>query len=430
MQDARSAPVYQAARESYEETAKALATVKMDVVARALSVYQEHVEDISGYPAKIEREQLNAMLAGQSQMAWKKERDHHVIILRPQYPEPFVPHLLAHELTHIALEAEARSAGRNKWFSTTAASRETAIRSMAAEIKRFERAGLNNDKVASVFVEMIGGAASFLFNAPLDMLIEERLQKRLPDLKYAQHCSLLQLAREAEYATTHNEIRELSPKRILEISDALNSAMALWLAEFTGGISDRTASYRKLGSFALGERLYRHYRARTAKELSPGEEYGLIDDFADILKMRDWYVWIDDPGEAAQEAPVDSMPDADADTRPEGSTNPELLRALSPATSMHMLAALERFDALPLSRIKQIAFEIAVMGMSGLDYASSETKYRLNSIPDEHFSGLALMCLMHAGLRAVDPTLNTGMDLEEPYRAAKAIYTAGKSQAK
>ena len=424
MQDARSAPVYQAARESYDETAKALAAAKKDEVTRALSVYQEHVEDISGYPVKIEREKLSAMLAGQSQMAWKKKRDHHVIILRPEYPEPLLPHLLAHELTHIALEAEARAEGRNKWFSTTANSREVAIRSMTAEIKRYERAGLNSDKVAGVFVEMIGGAASFLFNAPLDMLIEERLRKRLPDLKYAQYCSLLQLAREAEYATTHKEIRELSPKRILEINDALNSAMALWLANFTGGIADRTASYRKLGSFALGEKLYRHFRARTAKELAPGDEYGLIDDFADMLKMRDWYVWIDDPGEAAEDSRVKSTSDTDADARPEGSTNPELLRSLSPAASMHMLAALERFEVLPLSKVKQIAFEIAVMGMSGLDYASPEKKYRLNAVPDEHFSGLELMCLMHAGLRTVDPTLNTGLDMEEPYGAAKAMYTA------
>ena len=124
--------------------------------------------------------------------------------------------------------------------------------------------------------------------------------------------------------------------------------MALWLADFTGGIADRTGSYRKLGSFALGEKLYRHFRARTAKELAPGDEYGLIDDFADMLKMRDRYVWIDDPGEAAEDTRVKSTPDADADARPEGSTNPELLRSLSPAASMHMLAALERFHALPL----------------------------------------------------------------------------------
>jgi len=66
------------------------------------------------------------MMAGQSQMAWKKQRDHHLIVMRSQYPEPLSQHIKAHELTHIALEAEARAVGRNKWFSTSAASREIA----------------------------------------------------------------------------------------------------------------------------------------------------------------------------------------------------------------------------------------------------------------------------------------------------------------
>jgi hypothetical protein len=81
--------------------------------------------------------------------------------------------------THIALEAEARAVGRNKWFSTSAATRETAIRSMAADFKKFERAGMNNNKVAEVIAELVGGACGFLFNAPLDMLIERRIKGRL-----------------------------------------------------------------------------------------------------------------------------------------------------------------------------------------------------------------------------------------------------------
>ena len=91
---------------------------------------------------------------------------------------------------------------------------------------------------------------------------------------------------------------------------------------------------------------------------------------------------------------------------------------------MYMLDALERFDTLPKSKVKQIAFEIAVLGMSGLDYASSERKYRLNALPGEEFSGLQLMCLMHAGLRQVDPSLSTGMDLEGPYQAARGMFAS------
>jgi len=74
-------------------------------------------------------------------MAWKKQRDHHLVIIRSQYSEELVPNVRAHEFTHIALEAEARAKGRNKWFGTTAMSRETALRAMADDIKKLERGG-------------------------------------------------------------------------------------------------------------------------------------------------------------------------------------------------------------------------------------------------------------------------------------------------
>ena len=68
------------------------------------------------------------------------------------------------------------------------------------------------------------------------------------------------------------------------------------------------------------------------------------------------------------------------------------------------------------------------MGMSGLDYASSEKKYRVNALPGESFSGLELMCLMHAGLRQAQPDADTGMDLDKPFEAAKQLHLAGKGR--
>ena len=66
--------------------------------------------------------------------------------------------------------------------------------------------------------------------------------------------------------------------------------------------------------------------------------------------------------------------------------------------------------------------EIALTGQSGLDYASSEQKYRLTSLPGESFSGLQLMCLMYVGFKDIQPTLDVGMDLSEPYRMALRLY--------
>jgi len=375
---------------------------------------------------KEERHDLEAMIAGQTQMAWKKNRDYHLIAIRPVYPEPLWQHIKAHELTHIALEAEARTLGRNKWFATTAATRERAIRTMAVDIKKLERKGLNNKRTAELMVELLNGACGLIFNAPLDMMIEQRIRERLPDLRYNQLCSLMQLANEAGHVSTNKDMRELVPDRILRVNDALNAAMALWLSDFTGGIGDFVQNYRKFDAFPIAQKIYQHFQERSKEGLEPGDEYMLVDEFAEMLGVRDWYQWIDDPGDAPQ--PPREQADA-TDAHPQGTTNPELLRSKDMASTMYLLAALERFEKLPSAKVKQIALEIAVLGMSGLDYASSEKKYRLNALPGEEFSGLEVMCLMHAGLRQVEPDMATGMDLDEPFSTAKNLFAARSGKA-
>ncbi len=420
-QDARSDSVFRAARETYWETAKVIAGINKEKADNALEVYEEHIEDLSGFPVKEERRDLAAMIAGQTQMAWKKNRDHHLVVIRPDYPEPLLQHIKAHELTHIALEAEARALGRNKWFGTTATTRERALRSMAADIKKLERKGLNNTRTAELMVELLNGACGFVFNAPLDMMIEQRIRARLPDLRYNQLCSLVQMAKEAESASTNKAARELTPHRILRVNDSLNGAMALWLSDFTGGVGDFAHSYRKFDAFPIAQKIYKHFQARSKRGLEPGDEYTLIDEIADMIDIRDWYQWITDPGVVSE--PVRNQAAATRD-QPQGTTNPELLRSKDMASTMFLLAALERFDKLPAAKVKQIALEIAVLGMSGLDYSSSEKKYRLSTIPEEEFSGLELMCLMHVGLRNDDPHIETGMDLDEPLETAKKLFAA------
>lgn len=131
-----------------------------------------------------------------------------------------------------------------------------------------------------------------------------------------------------------------------------------------------------------------------------------------MLGLRDWYEWQADPGhhEVAEE-PFE-----------EGSTNEALLKLKHPAAVWHLLSALQRFDQLPIEKVREIAIEVARLGQNGIDYASPDKKYTLRSIPDEVFSGLHLMCLMHAGFKRLAPDSDTGMDLDEPFLKALEMH--------
>ena len=81
-------------------------------------------------------------------------------------------------------------------------------------------------------------------------------------------------------------------------------------------------------------------------------------------------------------------------------------------------------DAVVRIDVREIAFEIAILGRSGLDYGDAEKKYRLKSLTGESFSGLQLMCLMFAGFKRFAPDQDVGVDLEEPFLQALQLLNA------
>jgi len=97
-----------------------------------------------------------------------------------------------------------------------------------------------------------------------------------------------------------------------------------------------------------------------------------------------------------------------------------------PDAVMHCLGALERFEKLPLSEVQRIAFEIAMLGRSGLDVNDSAQKHQLKSLSGS-FSGLQLVCIMYVGFKMFAPEHDIGFDLSKEYAAAKALHeeTAG-----
>jgi len=89
---------------------------------------------------------------------------------------------------------------------------------------------------------------------------------------------------------------------------------------------------------------------------------------------------------------------------------------------IYCLSAWQRFEKMRRDEILKVVSEIAILGQSGLNYASPEQKYRLASLPGESFSGLQLMCLMYVGFKDLQPALDVGMDLSEPYQMALKLH--------
>ena len=93
---------------------------------------------------------------------------------------------------------------------------------------------------------------------------------------------------------------------------------------------------------------------------------------------------------------------------------------LRPDALAYCQGALEHFKGKTQEQIRQVAFEIALLGMKGLDVNSPAPKYTIRTLPGQ-FSGMHLVCIQYVGFQLIDPTVDIGFDLSKEYAAARAL---------
>jgi cytochrome c-type biogenesis protein CcmH/NrfG len=413
-QDVRTQGLFGAARNVFARLTHAAAQLNESDAFKCVQQYKREVEDLSGYPVRVEEVSFKDSSGAQIKAAWKHSSPHHVLATRRGYDPLLLTHVESHELTHLRMESLARAVGRNKFFSTTKANRDLAYATVEMDYTKMVRDGMPPNMLPKLGEISIAGLSGLVFNAPLDILIEKELYDRFPVLRHAQYLSLCKLADEALRASTEEKIVRYTPRKLMRANLAINSAYMLALDRLYGGASDFAGPFRRLDNFDMGEKLFAHWMDRAAA-LEPGDEYDLVDETADMLGLSGWYTWIPDPGTHTVE------PDLIA----EGTTDNDLLREKHPAAVWYMLDALKLFDRMQVEEIKKIVGEITIVGQEGLDYTDPKKEYRLATLPDKVFSGLQLMCLMFVGFKRFAPELDSGMDLDEPFSAALEMFQSG-----
>jgi Tfp pilus assembly protein PilF len=208
--DIRSAPVYKNARELYLELSTELAQRDCRILMESILARKTTLEIATGHPIEIEEDNSLEYISAVSQMAWKHKRNAHRVRYRMR-SEAMTPHLVAHELEHIVLEQEARQIGRNRFFATTAKSREYAIHAIADHVTKLQRQGYSEDRISDIMLKLISGLTGQLFNLPLDMLVERNIYNQYPDLRHSQFASLYQMHMEGLHTFINPEIKQLTP---------------------------------------------------------------------------------------------------------------------------------------------------------------------------------------------------------------------------
>jgi hypothetical protein len=77
--------------------------------------------------------------------------------------------------------------------------------------------------------------------------------------------------------------------------------------------------------------------------------------------------------------------------------------------------------------VKQVGYEVALLGMNGIDINDPTPKYRIKTLPGT-FSGLQVLCLEYVSFTQFAPEMDIGFDLSREYRSAQALYERKKNQ--
>ncbi len=87
---------------------------------------------------------------------------------------------------------------------------------------------------------------------------------------------------------------------------------------------------------------------------------------------------------------------------------------------MYMLSALKLFKKESENKVREIAFEIALIGTSGLDINNPDKKYTINGLPGV-FTGLQLVSYMYVGFKKIASEQDIGVDFSKEYDMASKL---------
>ena len=152
-----------------------------------------------------------------------------------------------------------------------------------------------------------------------------------------------------------------------------------------------------------------------------GQAYELTGNFDDADAAYRKVLEIDEFSEAAEQARQARSKIAQKTFR---SVTPSMERM---DAVMYCLGALEKYEKMTPDEVQQVGFEVATLGMNGIDVNDPTSKYHLKSLAGS-FSGLHMVCLEYVSFKQFAPETDIGFDLSSEYRSAQALFERGKNQ--
>lgn len=413
--------------------------------------YQGNLEAASGKEIRVDADE-QIPTAAKLEVAENYSRNYHQIWFKPSYPA--VNHLVMHEMVHLDFIVQARQQGNNQLFTTSQVAKQAFIKSAHSQLKKLEKAGFSDQNITGFIDSIFEGMMRQAYNAPIDLFIEDFLYKQYEKLRPTQFLSLHKLLLEYIEAARNKQVAAYSPPTVHRANTVLNLVAALHFKDLFG--LDLTRDFNAAqGDMKEAQRLWKEYQEyRTDRQ--PGEEYELVQNWGRDLGIASYFKLKDEASVRGEQAASRAQTERQANltAEPNGEQTPEeLLAAIerdplnldgpepadarkepvsygdSPAGQMaimfYCLDALKYLDGKSHNQVQEVAFEIGMLGRSGINPDDRDRKFKLASVPGKAFTSLQMLAWMYTSFRQLDPGLDTGLDFAEEWEMARTMFDQG-----
>lgn len=362
---------------------------------------KESIEELDDYKGKLEAagnknikiiENKEIQTPAKIEIAEYHKKEHHTVYFKPDYRA--YQHLIMHELTHLELVIKARQESTNLLFTSDSQKNGIFSNKYKKQLIKQLPEGLDTLTVNNIINSLFQGINSRVYNAPIDLFIEDFLYQNFPKLRPFQLISLMRLIEESINAVTDKAILKTFPNDLISKNKIYNIVMAMQFKELFGiDIIERYKANKT--EMSAANDFYEEFK-EYQDDFRPGEEYELVQHWAEDLDLNNYFQLVPENQQESKtvEAVLAEMQIDPYGVNTRDKTEERNMKAFlkqhadgntNKAVVMHMVGALQYFKPLPIENVKLLAFEFATLGIAGID--PKKENYSIPSIKDKTFTG-------------------------------------------
>lgn len=399
------------------------------------------------YNQKIEIEEDDTLdLSAKLEYGPTHHRDYHLIKYNPK--KPFMEHLAIHEMMHLQMNLEADKVNNNKVIISNNDNVIAFRTKYAAWIKKLVNR-FEHSKAMNLVEQIHRGYMLQVMNCPLDLFVEKRMYDKYPIVRAIQLLLLMEQETYNIKAIKGSENSKFVPLDIVQNSKVMNIVTSMHF-EHLFGLRFYQEYKPTRAQFDQAKDFYDEFLAYD--DYKPGEEYELVEYFMDSLHaerfmsilplsdyfddsfdrmektkaMRDAALGEDAPaGGNSFDGLTEEQKKNQDDFYAQNKDGEDPMKTMM--MSMYMLGALEYFDGMDKMEIKKIAFEIAMIGTTGIS-PDKKSGYKVPSIPEKDFGGYQLLAYYYVSWALAIPEMlaSLGLPFDTAWATAQEMWKKKK----